>query len=250
MRGIGINVPFRIYYVLLILAAYAPNMASSEREMLDVLMVLNVITLLVEVAGFAVVYVKKSFFQPPKEEVESMLRRVQTTVKAASVCPKCHEIVEADWSCCPNCGTGLPKFCAGCNATVKHTDLKCAQCGAEIAKVDAIENLIKTLHEQSEQQAFPETRSIRYARYADALLKGGRLDDAIEAYRSAIHYTQFERKRTNFMVKMAEVYGNSGKKKEALEMLDAALVLDPQDWAGAAKKKVAIMAGPTCDVTA
>lgn len=250
LRGIGINVPFRIYYILLLLAAYAPNMASSDRELLDILLVLNVVTLLVEVTGFAVVYVKKSFFQPPKEEVEAMMRRVQTTVKAASVCPKCQEIVESEWSCCPNCGTELPKYCAGCGAAVKHTDPKCAQCGAEIAKVVAIEGLIKTLHEQSEQQAFPETRSIRYARYAEALLKGGRLEEAIEAYRSAIHYTQFDRKRTNFMVKMAEVYGNSGKKKEALDMLDAAMQLDPQDWAGAAKKKVAIMAGPSCDVKA
>jgi len=246
LRGIGVNVPFRIYYVLLLLAAYAPNMASSDREMLDVLLVLNVITLLVEVAGFSVVYVKKSFFQPPKEEVEAMLRRVQTTVKAASVCPKCSDIVEAEWYCCPNCGTDLPKFCASCGASVKHTDLKCAQCGAEIAKVVAIEALIKTLKEQSEQQAFPETRSIRYARYAEALLKGGRLDEAIEAYRSAIHYTQFDRKRTNFMVKMAEVYGNSGKQKEALQMLDAAMQLDPQDWAGAANKKVSLLAGPSC----
>jgi len=83
--------------------------------------------------------------------------------------------------------------------------------------------------------AAPETRSARYARLGDGLLKVGQLDEAVEAFRTAIHYTNFDRKRTNFMVKMAVVMANKGSIAEADQLLDAALKLDPQDISGAQK---------------
>jgi tetratricopeptide (TPR) repeat protein len=85
---------------------------------------------------------------------------------------------------------------------------------------------------------------VRYEKYAEALIKGGRTDEAIEAYRTAIHYTQFYRKQTNFMVKMAMVYHNTGRDRQALDLCDAAMELDPQDWAGAKQLKDQILAGP------
>lgn len=237
LRAIGVNIPFRAYFVFLLWNSYTPHMVTSDRNLLDAMLILNVATLIVETYAFALVLIKKSYFQPSQEEVENVLRRVQTTVKASDSCPNCKEIVEADWCCCPNCGTELPRFCASCNAPVRPNDIKCSECGAEVAKIAAIESLIATLKNLAEEPASSETRSVRYARLGEALLKGGRLDEAIEAYRTAIHYTQFDRKRTNFMVKMAVIYNNSGKVEEAGQMLDAALQLDPEDWAGAAKKK-------------
>jgi tetratricopeptide (TPR) repeat protein len=250
LKAIGINIPFRIYFVLMLFATYKANMVASERSLLDYLLVLNIITLVVELVAVVFVYVKKPYFQPPQEEVEAMLRRVKTAAKSVMKCPHCREVVEADWTCCPSCGTELPRMCTGCGAPIKHGDEKCSACGAEVARVMAIDGLIHTLQDLSEQPASPETRSVRYARYAEALLKGGRLDDAIESYRKAIHFTQFDRKRTNFMVKMAVVYENSGRRKEAMEMLEAAIQLDPLDWAGAVKKKNLFLSGPTCEVKA
>ncbi|OPY33391.1 MAG: Tetratricopeptide repeat protein [Methanomassiliicoccales archaeon PtaU1.Bin124] len=250
IRGIGLNIPFRLLYIGLLFTAYAPNMAAGTRGTVDLLLVLNVITLFVEVLAFAFVYVKKAYFSPPQEEVEAMMKRVQTSAKLVSKCPHCQDVVETEWTCCPGCGSELPHFCAGCGAPVKHGDMKCAACGRELAKAVAVEGLIRTLKDLSEQPATPETRSVRYARYAEALLKGGHLDEAIESYRKAIQFTQFPRKRTNFMVKMANVYQNSGRTKEAEEMLDAALALDPSDWAEAAKKKELLRRGPTCEVKA
>jgi tetratricopeptide (TPR) repeat protein len=91
------------------------------------------------------------------------------------------------------------------------------------------------LKETAELQASPETRSARYARYAEAQLKAGDAKGAVESYRKAIHYTEFKKKQTNFMVKMARVLSNTGCKQDAMQILDAALQLDPQDWAGAAR---------------
>ena len=85
----------------------------------------------------------------------------------------------------------------------------------------------------AELDAAPETRSARYARLGDGLLKVGQLDEAVEAFKTAIHYTQFDRKRTNFLVKMAVVMANKGSIAEADQLLDAALKLDPEDVSGA-----------------
>ncbi|MCG7840541.1 MAG: hypothetical protein MIO87_01380, partial [Methanomassiliicoccales archaeon] len=73
-----------------------------------------------------------------------------------------------------------------------------------------------------------------------------RLDEAVEAFRTAIHYTQFNRKRTNFMVKMAVVMANKGRLQEADQLLGAAIQLDPEDVAGAKRVLEELRKPPTC----
>ena len=248
LRSIGINIPFRLFFIVTLLSAIHPSMSASSRSLAEVLLVLNGITLAIEVLGFVIVYVKKSFFQPPQDIVDALMKRVNTIARLVTKCPQCQTIVETEWLCCPGCGSELPHVCPSCGQAVKQGDLNCSNCGAVLPKVVAVESMIKAMKDLSELPATPETRSVRYAIYAEALLKGGRLDEAIEAYRKAIQYTQYERKRTNFMVKMAKVYQNSGRTKEALEMLEAAKQLDPQDWADAEKKKELLSSAPSCEV--
>jgi len=80
-----------------------------------------------------------------------------------------------------------------------------------------------------------ETRSARYARLAEAQLKSGDVDGAVDSYQKAIRSTEFNRKRTNFMVKMALILYNSGKKEDAMKLLESSLEMEPEDWAGARK---------------
>ncbi len=161
--------------------------------------------------AFVIIYVNKDFFAPPKEDIEASMKRLKVTgVKTVFDCPNCKSLVEADWHSCPSCGTVLPKFCVNCGTPVDENIKQCPKCGTEIRASVAIANLIETLRQTAELPASPETKSVRYEKYAEALIKGGRTDEAIEAYRTAIHYTQFYRKQTNFMVKMAVVYHNTG----------------------------------------
>jgi tetratricopeptide (TPR) repeat protein len=191
---------------------------------------------LINLVAFAVVYLSKSCFQPSEEEVATALRKfTPKTVTVASECPTCHSSVENDWSLCPECGTGLPRECASCHAEVKGGECKCCACGCEIQIPISLSKTVEMLKETAELQASPETRSARYARYAEAQLKAGDAKGAVESYRKAIHYTEFKKKQTNFMVKMAKVLSNSGCKQDAMQILDAALQLDPQDWAGAGR---------------
>jgi tetratricopeptide (TPR) repeat protein len=106
-------------------------------------------------------------------------------------------------------------------------------CGAVIEKQESIKKGIQTLIALSEEEAKPEARSVRYARLAEAYLKNGEIDLALETYRKAIHFSEFDRKRCNFLVKMANILHNVGRDEEAMKMLDAALELDPMDTAGA-----------------
>jgi RNA polymerase subunit RPABC4/transcription elongation factor Spt4 len=206
---------------------------------------LNVISLLVEGSSLGLIYYKRNYFAPPPEEVESAMRRMKVTgVKTLSDCPKCKNLVEADWHSCPSCGTVLPKFCVNCGTAVNEDVKQCPKCGTEIQSSKAIANLIETLRQTAELPASPETKSVRYEKYAEALIKGGRTDEAIEAYRKSIHFTQFYRKQTNFMVKMAMVYHNTGRDNQAMDLLDASLELDPEDWAGAKQLKDEIQGNP------
>lgn len=192
-------------------------------------------------ACLAAVFVCKSIFLPSKEEVEIALRKfTPKTVTIASECPKCHSAVEDDWSLCPDCGAGLPRECASCHGEVHGGECKCSACGCEIQIPISLSKTVEMLKETAELQASPETRSARYARYAEAQLKAGDAHGAVESYRKAIHFTEFNKKQTNFMVKMAKVMSNSGSRQDAMQMLDAALQLDPQDWAGAGRVRDAL----------
>jgi tetratricopeptide (TPR) repeat protein len=95
--------------------------------------------------------------------------------------------------------------------------------------------MVDTLRRTAEMAGAPETRSARYARLGNGLLKIGKLDEAVEAFKKAIDSTQFTRKRTNFMVKMAVVMANKGRLDEADRLLVEAVTLDPEDMAGAKK---------------
>ena len=246
MRTIAMDLPLRLILIYLFYGPYVDTLTDATKDQMAVsLFISNVISLIFELITFLFVFWKKEYFVPAKEEIESSMKRLKVTgVKTVSDCPSCKNLVEADWHSCPSCGTVLPKFCVNCGTPVDENIKQCPKCGTEIRASVAIANLIETLRQTAELQASPETKSVRYEKYAEALIKGGRTDEAIEAYRTAIHYTQFYRKQTNFMVKMATVYHNTGRDKQALDLCDASLELDPQDWAGAKALKDQILAVP------
>ena len=211
-----------------------------------ILSVLSIISAIVELTVLAVAVKKKEYYQPSKEELDNAMRKVKgVTVKSVSECPKCKELVEMDWSLCPNCASKLPKFCAHCGNELKVIQDTCPKCGTEVKAPASLRVMIQSLKTSAESPAMQETRSARYARLAEAQLKGGDVEGAIESYKMAIQNTEFNRKRTNFMVKMAIVLDNSGRKDDAIQMLDASLELDPEDWAGAKKVIGQIRGGAT-----
>jgi len=213
----------------------------------DLAYTLNLVALGLELLALALVFVYRPAFMPSEEEVAASLRRLSSGgLKTAAQCPKCSTVVEADWTLCPDCGTRLPKFCAKCGTEIQEGDLACCSCGMTVEVPASLLQTVDTLRMTAEQEAAPETRSARYARLGDGLLKIGRLDEAIEAFKTAIHYTQFDRKRTNFMVKMAVVMANKGRLDEADQLLDSAMALDPQDVAGAARLKEELRKEPVC----
>jgi tetratricopeptide (TPR) repeat protein len=153
----------------------------------------------------------------------------KTTVKTVPNAV-CHEIVEG-WILCPQCGTALPD-CAPIAVSPDRPVDRCMNCRAVIEKQESLDKSIKTLIVYP-RGVRPEARSVRYARLAEAYLKSGDVDSALETYRKAIHFSEFDRKRCNFLVKMANIFHNIGRDKEAMDVLDAALQLDPADIAGA-----------------
>lgn len=249
MKAMALSILARCLLLALLWGPY--NYAYENQQLLDVsedLFYLNLISLVVELVSFGVIYRRSDLFDPSPEEREVAFKRMAVSgVKTVSECPKCKNLVEAEWHSCPNCGTLLPKFCVNCGIAVDENIRQCPKCGTEIRASAAIANLIETLRQTAELPASPETKSVRYEKYAEALIKGGRTDEAIEAYKKSIHFTQFYRKQTNFMVKMAMVYHNTGRDKQALDLLDESLELDPQDWAGAIQLKNEILGvkGPT-----
>jgi len=215
----------------------------------DLIQVLNLVALGLEGLSFALVYVYRQAFMPSDEEVEAALKRFSSvSVKTVAQCPKCSAVVEADWTLCPDCGTRLPHFCPSCGTEIKEGETSCCKCGLAIEVPTSLLQTVDTLRKTAEMDAAPETRSARYARLGDGLLKVGQLDEAVEAFRTAIQFTQFDRKRTNFMVKMAVVMANKGRTSEADQLLDAALQLDPEDVAGAKRVMAELRKGPgaTC----
>jgi tetratricopeptide (TPR) repeat protein len=246
LRTIAMDLPFRLILIYLFYGPFIePYTDSFEDQVAVSLFIGNVTSLIFELITFVFVYTKKEYFMPAREDIESSMKRLKVTgVKTVSDCPSCKNLVEADWHSCPSCGTVLPKFCINCGTPVDENIKQCPKCGTEIRASVAIANLIETLRQTAELQASPETKSVRYEKYAEALIKGGRTDEAIEAYRTAIHYTQFYRKQTNFIMKMAMVYHNTGRDRQALDLCDASLELDPQDWAGAKQLKDQILAPP------
>lgn len=187
----------------------------------------------------------KQAFMPTEEEVKTALRRMgAVTVRTVSECPKCQEIVEKDWIQCPQCGTRLPQLCANCGKDLPPKVENCPSCGTSVGRSEAAQRNISNLKELTEQPALPESHSVRYARLAEAYLKAGETDNALESYRKAIHYTEFDRKRSNFMVKMANILNSEGRESEALQLLDAALALDPSDETRASALKDSILIKP------
>jgi len=213
----------------------------------DLLFMLNLAALGLEGLAVLLVYVNKVSFMPTAEEVQSSLKRfARVSMKTVSQCPKCSAVVEAEWTLCPDCGTHLPRFCGKCNTEVKESELACCKCGTVMEPPASLIIMVDTFRKTAEMEAAPETRSARYARLGDGLLKVGRLDEAVEAFRTAIQYTQFNRKRTNFMVKMAVVMANKGRLQEADQLLDAAIKLDPEDVAGAKRVIEELRKPQTC----
>ncbi len=205
--------------------------------------ILNLVFLAVEVIALALVVRRKAAFMPSDEEVRATLRRFGgQLVKTVSECPNCHAVIEKDWILCPECGIPLPRSCAKCGTALAGMVAKCPNCGTEVVSMENLQHTIDSLEAIAEKEATPEARSVRYARLAEAYLKMGNIEMAIETYRKAIHYTEFARKQSNFMVKMATVLENAGRDAEANQMLDGALELDPEDAAGAAVLKKQIEA--------
>ncbi len=222
------------------------TMDSPSKGFITILLILNVVALALEGVLLLLLFIWKKEFLPSAEEIESTMRRMgKATVKTVSECPNCHEIVEKGWVLCPQCGTALPRLCANCGKPLTRRADKCMNCGAIIEREESIKSSIKTLVALSEEEAKPEARSVRYARLAEAYLKNGETDLALETYRKAIHFSEFDRKRANFLVKMANVLHNTGRDDEAMEVLDAALQLDPEDVAGATLVKGQMKADAT-----
>ena len=211
------------------------SLPSGEQAGLVILM-LSFISAVFEISVLVVAIKKKEYFQPSKEELENDLRRAGgTKVRSVPECPKCKELVGLDWSLCPNCGSVLPKCCANCGEDLRMDQETCPKCGAKVEPRESLKTMIQTLKVSAEAPAMPETRSARYARLAEAQMRGGDVEGAIGSYRMAIRFTEFDRKRTNFMVRMAVILYNTGRTEETMKLLDESLQMEPEDWAGARK---------------
>ncbi len=164
-------------------------------------------------------------------------------VKTATTCPSCKEVVEAGWQSCPYCGTRLPVLCSNCGKDMGGLLNTCPHCGAEIACSDSLKKAIDTFQTLAEEDALPETRATRYARLAEALLKDGRSEEAVEAYRKAEQHTGYKLKKANFLMRAALILKNTGKKDEALATLDKVELIDPEDRVGARQLRNEILSG-------
>jgi len=216
---------------------------KPEDLSLTYVMYICAIFLAIEFLIFILIYVRRKAFMPTAEEIQEAMKKVSgPTVKTVSECPNCREIIEKDWASCPQCGTRLPRHCANCGFELLTKTEKCPNCGVTVEKAETVQKQIGTLKKISEEEARPEAMSVRYARLAEAYLKAGEVDQALDNYKEAIHFTAFDRKRSNFMVKMATIMHNSGRNDEAIQILDAAMQLDPSDAAGAALTKNRIAA--------
>ncbi len=208
----------------------------------------NVILGAGELGILLVLYREKELFMPPEEEMKKTMKRLAgPTVKVASECPTCHEMVELNWESCPYCGTKLTKQCGNCGEVLEEGVAICPKCGTPVESVEAISKTIESLRISVKELESPEARASQYAKLGDNLLKTGDNRGALDAYTEAIEATEYTRKRSYFMVKMARILKNIGSTKEALEILDSAVELDPDDYAGAAEIKRKILSPPKDD---
>ena len=216
-------------------AVFYYPIAPGGDQFYNIVIFLNFVCAIGEGIVLLLLYKYKQIFMPSPQEIENIIRKMgKAKVKTGSECPVCHEAVEKDWVLCPQCGSALPRQCASCGKQLEGWSERCPNCNALVEKPENLLKGIETLKMLSEQEARPEAKSVRYARLAEAYLKEGELEMAYEMYRKAIHYTEFDRKRTNFMVKMAVVMHNAGNDQGAMQVLEGALALDPDDTAGAA----------------
>jgi len=193
---------------------------------------------------FLLLYAKRDLFLPSEEERAAVLGKIEaSSIKTVAECPSCHAIVEPDWESCPDCGVSLPKLCASCGEPLEKGVAKCPCCGAEVEKSASVMKMIVALRASAEEDVPQETKSSRYARLAEGLLKGGEIQAALDSYEKAIHNTGFARKRCHFMVKMATILKNTGRTDEAVTLLDEAIASDTEDYAGAARLKNEILTG-------
>lgn len=192
----------------------------------------NVVILAAEAVITLVLYRRRDLFMA-LDDGGAVRRMGIAGSKTVSECPSCSEVVEAYWQSCPYCGTSLPRVCGGCGSELDEMAATCPKCGTDVVDAGSMEKTIATFTALVQEDALPETKATRYARLAEALLKNGDVDGAVEAYRQAIKHTAFPRKRTNFMVRTARILKNSGHTEEAKAMLDEAMAIDPSDLAGA-----------------
>lgn len=197
---------------------------------------LNVIWLIGEVLFFVYLYLHPDMFMVQSTE-EDRPDLATSSIKSVSECPACHEVVETTWRSCPYCGTKLPQICGECGGELGDVLKTCPHCGAEIVLSVSLQKNVEMFQRMVKEDTVPETRAVYYARLAEAMLKDGRPDEAVDAYREAIKLTVHPRKRTNFMVQAASILKNTGHESQASILLDEALAIDPQDYAGAAKAK-------------
>lgn len=213
-----------------------------ELSLGNILFWLNLVLLVGEAATFVYLYRHSEFFMLREEARKQTMS--EAVAKTVSECPNCQEVVESYWQSCPYCGTRLPRTCVDCGHDLGDMLMKCPHCGKEVMQSAALRKTIETFEMMAKEDVLPETKATRYARLAEALLKNGDTKEAIDAYRMAIQYTKFPRKRTNFMVQAARILKNTGNEKEALRLLDEALALDSKDIAGAGKLKAEIQTSP------
>jgi tetratricopeptide (TPR) repeat protein len=195
-----------------------------------------------ELSILVVLYRRKDLFMPSEEEMEVTMRRMEgPTVRVASECPTCHEMVEMNWESCPYCGTKLTKHCGNCGEPLEEGMAICQNCGTPVESLETIDRTIESLRLSVEEVESQEAKASQYAKLAENLLKTGDNDGALDAYTEAIKATEFTRKRSYFMVKMANVLRNIGQESEALDILETAMKLDPQDYAGAGEMRDSIL---------
>lgn len=203
---------------------------------------LNVVWLAIEAVLFVYLSRHREYFMV----VETDCTRpdlASCSIKSVSECPHCHEVVETYWQSCPYCGTDLPRVCAECGGDLGHMLMKCPHCGAEIMESESLKKTIEMFEKLTQEKTLPETKAIHYARLAEALLKNGQGDEAVQAYRKAISLTEFPVKRSNFMVQAARILKNTGHNVEATQLLNEAMAIDPMDRAGASKVRAEMASG-------
>ncbi len=203
-----------------------------------VVLAIGELSILIIILSRPSVFGEKKYIEQKVED-----RCVVPAMKTAATCPTCQEVVEIYWQSCPYCGTKLPRLCSSCGKDMGVMLTKCPHCGAEITCSDSLKKTIDSFQTLAAEDALPETRATRYARLAEALLKDGRSEEAVDAYRKAVEYTKYNLKKANFLLRAALILKNTGRKDEALATLDQVELIDPEDRVGAKDLRREILSG-------